>query len=141
MRATRALPATAAALLLPFLAAADSHLQTGASGGALRATAHLDFKIIIPQVLSMDVANGEDRVAGAKTVAIFSNSRNVTLAASARASDQARGNVILSAAARKVIRQNAACTLAFTRLAAPLQIAAAGAQADAHRVVCTASMP
>jgi len=123
---------SSAALLLPSLAAAESHLQTAPASTAIRATAHVDFKIIIPRVLSLDVASGADPVPGAHAVAIFSNSRNVTLAASVRASDDARGNLILSAAARRVISQNAACTLGSSRYAAG---------ADTNRIVCTVSMP
>jgi hypothetical protein len=123
--AARAALLSAAALLLPFLAAADSHVATGAPRTALVATAHLDFKIIIPRVLSLNMLSGVDRVPGATSVAIFTNSHNVTLAATLRASDEARGNVILNAAARKTIAQNASCTLGSAT----------------SRVTCTASMP
>ncbi len=123
---------SSAALLLPTLAATESHLQTEAVGTALRATAHVNFKIIIPSMLSLDVASGSDLTPGAHTVAIFSNSRNVTLAASGHPSDNARGNLILSAAARRIISQHAACTLGLTRPAG---------DADTGRVVCTVSMP
>jgi hypothetical protein len=120
-----------AALLLPLLAAADSQVQTGAARATLRATAHLDFRIVIPRVLSLDLASGVESVRGAQTVAIFTNSHNVTLAATVHASDEARGNIILNAAARKVIAQNAACMPGLSRAAA----------ASASGVICTASMP
>ncbi len=123
---------SSAALLLPTLAATESHRQTEAAGTAIRATAHVDFKIIIPSMLSLDVASGADPTPGAHTVSVFSNSRNVTLAASAHASDSARGSLILSAAARRVISQHAACTLGLIRPAG---------DADKSRVVCTVSMP
>jgi hypothetical protein len=111
------------ALLLPFIATADSHLTTIAPSAALRSTAHLDFKIIIPNVLAVDLQRGIDRVPGAKTVAIMSNGRNVMLTAT-RSVNLPASNLILSAAARKVIAQDAACTLRFS-----------------ERVVCTVSMP
>ena len=123
---------SSAALLLPTLAATESQLKTEAPGTALRATAHVNFKIIIPSMLSLDVASGSDPAPGAHTVSIFSNSRNVTLAGSVRASDNARGNLILSAAARRVISQHAACTLGPVRPAG---------DADTSRVFCTVSMP
>jgi hypothetical protein len=123
---------SSAALLLPSLAATESHLQAGAASTAIHATAHVDFKIIIPRVLSLHVDNAAARVPGAQTVAVFSNSRNVTLAASVRASDDARGNLILSAAARRVISQNAACTLGLSPPAGDV---------NTSRVVCTVSMP
>ncbi|MGO9513411.1 MAG: hypothetical protein ACLP2F_07175 [Steroidobacteraceae bacterium] len=128
-----------AALLLPLLAETDSHLQPGAAGAALRATAHIDFKIVIPQVLYLDLdggtdrvagARGTDRIAGAQTVAIMSNSHNVTLAATVRTSDDARGNVILSAAARQIIAQDAACNLGL-----------GSSNHNTLLIVCTASMP
>lgn len=125
---------SAAALLLPLTAATDSHIQTGAPSAAVDATAHVNFKIIVPQVLYV-------RTAGAETMAILSNSRNVTLTATVRNSavtanqptsaDAVRGNVILSAAARKVIAQDAACRPGGPH--PPLAVAG--------QVVCTASMP
>src|ERR1700736_6154841 len=115
-----------AALLLPLMVAAGSHIQTEA---ARAATAHVNFKIIIPTVLSMQVGNASDRALGlgAETVAIMSNSRNVSLNATVRDSGvPARGSVILRASARKVIAQDALCTVG---------------DAQARRVVCTVSMP
>jgi hypothetical protein len=129
------------AALLPSMVAAESHIQTKAAGTASVATARVNFKIVIPTVLYMQVGNaadhalGADRTPGAETVAIMSNSRNVTLNATRRRPDSdvaLRGNVvrsapvILSASGRKVIAQNAPCT---------------AGDAHAHPVVCTASMP
>jgi hypothetical protein len=124
----------AAALLLPVTAETESHIQTGAASAAVGATAHLNFRIIIPRVLYV-------RTAGAETLAILSNSHNVTLTATVRSSDTTanqltsadvvRNHVILSAAARKVIAQDAAC--APGGLHPP--------PALAGQVVCTASMP
>ncbi|HME38305.1 MAG TPA: hypothetical protein VKG63_05010 [Steroidobacteraceae bacterium] len=120
-------------MLLPLLAAADSHPATGTAGAALSATAHLNFRIIIPKVLSLD-APGPSGVAGANTVAIMSNNRNVSLTVTAAAppanaaappAKAAHGDIILSAAARKVIVQDAACA----------------ASSGAAPVICTASMP
>jgi hypothetical protein len=108
-----------AVLLLPLMAVAESHLQTG-SGAALVATAHLNFKIVIPPVLSLQVGDSGP-------VAIMSNGRTVALTATARApsANPAHRNVILSAAARKIIAQDAVCA----------------ASASAGPVVCTASLP
>ena len=125
-----------AALLLPLMVAAESHIQTEAARAASATTARVNFKIIIPTVLYMHVGNASDRASGAQTVAIMSNSRNVTLNATARAPDSdvpTRGRVIpgasarlLSAPARKVIAQDAPCVVG---------------DAPAHTVVCTVSMP
>jgi hypothetical protein len=127
LQRARAVGFCAAALLVPFLSAADSYVETRAKGAALRATAHVDFKIIIPRILALDLASGDDRIPGTHKVGILSNSRSVTLAATVSASDEARGHVILNAAARKIILQDAACTTGLTRLPNP--------------VVCTVSMP
>jgi hypothetical protein len=129
---------SSAALLLPISTGAESHLQTGAPGAALKATAHVDFKIIIPPVLYLDVSDrGAAGVPGTQTVSIMSNSHNVTLAATAHTFDAARGNVILSAAARKVIAQDASCTLGSAHAAHPAPAPPSGTRA----VICTASMP
>ncbi len=139
---------SSAALLLPISTGAESHLQMGAPGTALKATAHLDFKIIIPPVLYLDVSDHGARVPGAQPVTVMSNSRNVTLAATASSADTARGNNILSAAARKVIAQDAFCTLGPTHVTQAAPHAAAQASAGTRTraaatqpVICTASMP
>lgn len=83
-------PLSCAALLLPFLASADSQLNTRAVNGAVLATAHLDFKIIIPKVLSLEMGTLrlESGIGGqpcGRHSAIMSNNRNVTLSATAGA--------------------------------------------------------
>ena len=138
------------------MAAADSHIQTAAPSAPLTATAHVDFRIIIPQVLSLRVAGSNDRTLGAQTVAVMSNSRNVTLHATIGGPDvlaggnvssamavrgktgtgTGGGNIILSAAARRVIAQDALCEPARGR---------PGNAADRDPVnaslLCTVSMP
>ena len=131
-----------AALLLPLMVAADSHIQTKAASAALAATSHVDFKIIIPTVLYMHVESANDRsTRGAETVAIMSNSRNVSLDATVRTPESevhARGGAILSASARKIIAQDALCTVGDT--AAPM-VARGRAKAGDRRMICTVSMP
>ena len=129
-----------AALLLPWAAVPESRVETAAANTALQATAHVNFKIVIPQVLYLHV--GAD-AAPADTVAIMSNSRNVWLTATVRSSDDrivarasavanaGRGDVILSAAGGKVIAQNTPCTAGETRPAG----------GGASHVICTVSMP
>ena len=85
----------------------------------------------------MDMADSLEVVRGAQTVAIYTNSHNATLAASLPVSDQARGNIILSSAARKVIAQNVYCApgaAAYARV--PTK-----SPSTHEPVVCTASMP
>jgi hypothetical protein len=133
-----------AALLMPMMAAPESHVQTAstATNAAAHAAAHVNFKIVIPTVLSLRMGSADDRGGGAKTVTIMSNGRNVTLSSTARSPDDARAHdgVILSASARKIIAQDAPCALRIDD--------AAAATARAHRVnfniqplVCTVSMP
>jgi hypothetical protein len=138
MRCFRALGGImySSALLLPFAAAADSQLQTG-SRGPLNASAHVRFRVIIPTMLSLDTATSA-RATGTQTVAIMSNSRNVALTATIGTSGDAKGRLILSAAARKIIAQDAPCTLGPPQIVAGL---AATGDAATQRVICTVSMP
>jgi hypothetical protein len=133
-----------AALLLPLAAVPESRVVTGAANTALQATAHVNFKIVIPKVLYLHVG-ANDVNGAADTVAIMSNSRNVWLTATVRAADEpardgahsaatantGRGSVILSAAARKVIAQETACTVGNPH----------PATAAVTQVICTVSMP
>jgi hypothetical protein len=123
-RAARTALAGSAALLLPFLAAADSQPASG-SAATLRASAHLDFKIIIPRVLSLDLPGELRGGTGAQPVAIYSNSRSVAFGSTISASGAARGGLVLNAAARKVIARNVSC----------------GTGERTALLICTASMP
>jgi hypothetical protein len=69
--------ASTAALLLPLMAVAESHLQSG-TGAAFVATAHVNFKIVIPKVLSLQVGDSGP-------LAIMSNGRTVAHAVCASA--------------------------------------------------------
>jgi hypothetical protein len=119
-------------LLMPMMTMAESHLDTGVITASLNTTAHLNFKIVIPKVLSLNVASEDDGHAGATTVAVMSTGRDVTLNATLRApgaggpasvAAAAGGSIVLTAVARKSIAQNVPCT----RGGGP--------------IVCTASMP
>ena len=124
-----------AALLLPVAAVPESRIQSEAPSGAVQATAHVNFRIVIPKVLYLHVGTGDERDPDPETVAVMSNNRNVWLTATVRTRDDhpraARGNIILSATARNIIAQDAVCT------AVGLRPAAVGA----NRLVCTVSMP
>ena len=123
---------SAAALLLPLTAATDSRVQTAAPGTPVSATAQVNFKIIVPTVLSLQVDGGSLRSLGVETVSIMSNGRNVTLnATSPGSNERSRGNVILSAAARKSIAQSAQCRLGEGQ----------AAHSAGGPMVCTVSMP
>jgi hypothetical protein len=124
---------TATSLLLPLWAAAESHLQARTASGKVSATAHVDFRIVIPKVLSVGLAGGDTQGPGVQRVAIFSNSRNVTLAASTGSTPAARSNVILRAAAGKVIARDAACELPAD--------ASRSVQSMNTGMICTVSMP
>ena len=131
------------AVLVPFLAAADSQLQSG-TRGAPKASAHLAFRIVIPPVLSLDVA-ASARAAG-HTVAVMSNNHNVALVATVGTSADTHGRLILNSAAGKIIAEDAPCTLEAPEPASDFAQAIAGADlravaADSNWVVCTVSMP
>ena len=135
---------SAAALLLPLTAASESHLQTAAPTAPVTATGSVNFKIVIPKVLSLQMADGNSLSLDAQLVTIMSNGHNVSLNAterSANSSSHARGNVILSSAARKGVAQEAQCRLGNGRAAAaPAQTPGTPA-ADSRMAVCTVSMP
>jgi hypothetical protein len=122
----------AISILLPLCAAPDSQIAGATAARKSAVAAHVDFKIVIPQVLSLDLAGGGSAGFRAHTVAVYSNGRNVTLAASSAESPAARRNVILRAAARRVIAQEAACRL-------PADAAAVVSKAGA--LVCTVASP
>jgi hypothetical protein len=129
------------ALLMPMMAAPESHVQTAAASTAVNAAAHVNFKIVIPTVLYLRTEGANDRGDGAQTVSIMSNGRNVMLNPTARSPDDVPAHgIILSASARKILAQDATCALGIDD--------AAAATARAHRVnfntqplVCTVSMP
>jgi hypothetical protein len=123
----------ATSLLLPLCATAESQLQVGPRSGKVSATAHVDFRIVIPQVLSLGLMGGDAQGTGAQRVAIFSNSRNVTLAASGGSATAARNRVILRAAARKAIARDAVCQL-------PTDVAGED-RSPPQAMICTVSMP
>jgi hypothetical protein len=122
-------------LLLPLTAAAESHPQTQAANAGVVATAHVNFKIVIPQVLYLRTDADGERHRAPQNVAVMTNSHTVSLTASARnpAAGDAPHNVILSSPARKVIAQDAVC--------GPLNRAHAAGSTAPSPVVCTVSMP
>jgi hypothetical protein len=64
-----------AALLLPLTAVPESRIQTAATGAAASASAHVNFKIVIPQVLYLRVGGESARTTDSPIVAVMSNGR------------------------------------------------------------------
>jgi hypothetical protein len=119
-------------LLLPLTAASESQVQTAVPTAAVAATASVNFKIVIPKVLSLQLDDGSSLSLDTHSVSIVSNGHTVSLNATERtasSSSSARGNVILSSAARKGIAQVAQCSLDKKR------------SAGSRMTVCTVSMP
>jgi hypothetical protein len=110
----------AAALCVPLLTAADSMLETRSDAATLRAQARVDFKIIIPSVLSLDLTHD------ARRAELFSTNRSVSLGVSDRASAASRGATLIIAG-RRIIAQTTTCVPSTAAASALL--------------VCTASMP
>lgn len=136
----------AAALLLSLMAAADSQLQTGAATASAGASAHLNFRIIIPKTLSLRVQDASEPGGHSETVSVHSNGHSVALNATVRTHDDEgseHGHLILSAAARKVIDQELPCGRGDAQLAAALAAAATRGPIDGDHaaIVCTVSMP
>lgn len=116
-----------ASLLLPLTAVPEAHIQTAAPGAAVTAAGHVDFKIVIPKVLSLQMEDGNGLALDGTTVSIMSNGHDVSLNATERSSRTSALNhsgVILSSAARKGIAQSVKCKLGSGRAA-----------------ICTVSMP
>ena len=67
MKCCRAFPGllTVTSLLLPLWAPAESQLQVGPQSGKVSAAAHVDFRIVVPQVLSLGLMGGDARATGA----------------------------------------------------------------------------
>jgi hypothetical protein len=135
VKCCRAFPGllTVTSLLLPLWAPAESQLQVGPQSGKVSAAAHVDFRIVIPQVLSLGLMGGDARATATQRVAIFSNSRNVTLAASGGSAPAAPNRVILRATAGKAIARDAVCQL-------PTDVAGGG-RSPPQAMICTVSMP
>ena len=125
-----ALPVSAwtAALLLvmPLRSSADSALQASNGKAALSAVAHVNFKIVIPKVLLLQVEAASGRAAGSATVAVLGNSHSVTMI-------PGHGSVTLSASSGRAIDQATTCAWSAN--------AAAAGEAIPARFVCTAVMP
>ena len=133
-----------ASLLLPLTAVPESHVQTAAPGATLTASTHVNFKIVIPKVLSLQMGDAKSLAMNGETVAVTSNGHSVSLNAierSANSDSRSRGNVVLYSAARKGIAQNAPCTLGGRpAAAAPVQSRSTSA-GDSRMAVCTVAMP
>ena len=122
-------PMSVAALLLPLLAGAESQIDVGSAAPRaarpLTATAHLNFKIVIPPVLSLDIPGGV-RGGSQARASIGSNGRSVALA-STRAADTGRHDLVFTAARGRTLVREADCV--------------PEAPASAARVTCTVAMP
>jgi hypothetical protein len=135
---------SAAALLLPLTAVPESRIESESASSVSSTTAHVNFKVVIPQVLYLHVAPANDNAADANTVGIMSTGHTVTLNATVRIPDSnipARRNVILNAAARTAIAQDAQCTLAPAPGGAPPVSSPGSTETGTRAVICTASMP
>ncbi len=136
-------------LALPWPSPAESNLQSDARTAKGGASAHLDFRIIIPPVLGLSVV---DRDLSPENVEIFSNGRHVTVNAetpAAAAGDATRTlrasspdserRFVLRAVRGRVILETTACQLAAPRVL-PHAVNAVPV-IDTRPVLCTVAMP
>jgi len=136
MKAAVALRAwlAAAFLALPLVTFAESNIQTGA--GALAATAHVDFRVVIPKILYLRVGTGSNYTVGilannavknlirfAPTAAQVGNGTAVAGiggdlggGAETAALVSNSGNVTLNATSAGALRDVAGDTIAFTQI-------------------------
>jgi hypothetical protein len=140
--------AATVALLAPWPLSAESSLVSGAKTSSAGASAHLDFKIIIPPVLALSVEPAGSALGAPPRVSILSNTRHVLLTASAPESPDghavsaagAHGTLFLGARRGSMIVTESACrrdpprvVALGTRRSAPI--------VDLQPVVCTVTMP
>ena len=124
----------AASLALPLMAAAESNVQTGA--GVLAAQAHVDFRIVIPQILYLRVGTGSNYTTGvlannavkdlirfAPTAAQVGNGAavagtggNLAGGAETAAIIGNGGNITLKATSTGALRDAAGASIAFTQI-------------------------
>lgn len=140
----------ASALLIPWHVTAESSLQTGARTATTGASAHLDFRIVIPPVLALSVEPAGATAGSAARVTILSNTRHVLLSASApepavgeavAASRTARGTVFLGPRRGSVITAESACRRDAPRVVAQRGHRDTAPVVDLLPVVCTVTMP
>src|ERR1700751_413552 len=62
---------SSAALLWPVAAVPESRIQSESASAALQATAHVNFRIVIPKVLYLHVGTGTDRDPDPATVSVM----------------------------------------------------------------------
>jgi hypothetical protein len=159
----------AAALLLPWPAAPESTLQSGARTATVGATAHLDFRIVIPPVLALAVGPVSGPAGVAPRVAVASNTRQVLMTATAGedlpassrpaatgepeprpanptasaavARGEAHHAVLLTAGRGAVITAETTCQPAAPRVVPTPRKTQGPAILDRRPVVCTVAMP
>jgi hypothetical protein len=147
-------------MIVPWHVTAESSLTSGARTASTGATAHLDFRIVIPPVLALSVAGlGEPRVS------VLSNTRHVLLTASPpvlpdelvrfageapatvaapHANDAATGTrhvMWVSSRRSGVIVAETACRLDAPRIVAMPGRRLSAPIIDLRPVVCTVAMP
>ncbi|MBS0375224.1 MAG: hypothetical protein JSR73_11640 [Proteobacteria bacterium] len=135
------LVAVLAALLATGGAVAESSLQSGAHTKSTGASAHLDFKIVIPPMLALRLEPEPIAAGGAPRVAVESNTRHALLTASTTVGTSLSGTLLVRAGRGVVLREEAGCRLAAPR---PIAATAAGhgpAIVDQRPVICTVALP
>ena len=123
-----------ASLALPFMAAAESNVQSGV--GVVAAHAHVDFRIVIPQILYLRVGTGSNYTTGVLAnnavkdliqfaptaaqvgngVAVAGTGGNLAGGAETAAIIGNGGNVTLKAASTGALRDAAGASIAFTQI-------------------------
>jgi hypothetical protein len=139
---------TVGALLCPTLAPAESSLQSGSRTASTGASAHLDFRIVIPPVLGLTVNDSAELSGEAANVAIFSNTQHVMLSATHAAGSETvearpaeNRYQLLRAERGRVIRENTACRVADPKVLSPHSHGTGVQVLDTRPVLCTVAMP
>jgi hypothetical protein len=141
-----ALAALVAALVAP-AASAESSLQTAASSKAVSASAHLDFRIVIPPVVGLAIDAHAAPFGRAPRVALFGNTRQLLLTAQAadgaRREPSAAGQPaqLFVAGRHRVLAEDAGCAVGAARMVAASGQRPGAAVIDREPIICTVAMP
>jgi hypothetical protein len=140
-RSRARLVAAFAAVLATGGAVAESSLTSGAHTKSAGASAHLDFRIVIPPVLALRLEPESIAADGAARVAIESNTRQALLTASSPAGAGLTGTLLVRPGRGVVLREEAGCRLATPRPVTGARAGRGPAIVDQRPVICTVALP
>lgn len=140
-RSRARLVAALVALLATGGAVAESSLQSGVRTKSTGASAHLDFRIVIPPVLALRLEPDAIAAGDAPRVSIESNTRHALLTASSPTGAALAGTLLVRAGRGVVLHEEAGCRLVAPRPVPAALVARGAAIVDQRPVICTVALP